>query len=159
MLVETVQLNRIQHAKNQKTNYKAQSLNPIPFNGLTEIKAAEKLVNMHSYISGGLGFILSQIAGVDGISHLANNTLMIKSIVKKVYKSDIDKGEVNRFITNSLITAGGVKTATGLVGFVPIIGNIINSAVCAGITKTVGQKFIKVCEKESALKISKQLIA
>ena len=119
----------------------------VSFTGLAEIKAAEKIVKKHAIISGGLGLTLAQVVGVDSAALLANNAIMIKAIAKKVYKSKIDKVEVNKYLAAATLTTTGLKAASGILTFIPVIGNIANTIISAGITKTAGDKFIKLCEK------------
>lgn len=121
--------------------------NQMYFKGAAEVNAAKKLVNKHSCISGFLGFALAQVVGGDGLAHIANNTWMIKNIAKNVYKSQIDKQELNKCIRNATAIAFPIKSATGVSGIIPVVGNAVNGISCAAITKMVGTKFIEHCEK------------
>lgn len=136
-------------------NHSRVNSDAVSFKGQKEIKIAEKIVKKHTWVSGGLGFTLSQIIGVDSAAILANNVSMVRSIAKKAYKSKISKEKVNTFIAESSISTAGVKAVAGPVTFIPIAGNIANSAISAGITSTVGNKFIKLCEKNVAEVASK----
>jgi hypothetical protein len=154
MQVGIVQQSGIPSLKKQKSSnhnlgYKNQLANSdtVSFKGQAEIIAAKKIINKHAIISGGLGFTLSQVIGVDSAALLANNYLMTRSIAKDVYKSNIDKGVMKKFIAGASVSTAGVKAAAGVLTFIPIVGNIVNTAISFGITKTMGSQFIKLCEK------------
>jgi len=153
MLIGIIQPYRISSLKRQSENscninYNVNLANSasVPFCGLKEIEAAEKIIKRHTWGSGILGGVFSQIIGVDSAAHAGNNFWMVRSISKKIYK--LGKVERRKFQKDAALSAAGVKAAAGWITVTPVLGNVINAGVSAKITRTVGDACVELCEKK-----------
>lgn len=132
----------------------------VPPERIAKIRKAENIVNKHTAISGGLGLALSQIIfGIDSLIHISNNNRMIRNIAQKIYHSKVNEMKVAGYSTISSAGAIIVKTAISPVAIIPIVGNAVNTVVSAGMTKAIGENFIRLCEKDIATVVPKKLIA
>lgn len=88
--------------------------------------------------AGAAGAGLAQFAGSDNAVIVPIQITMITSIGSQVFGLDITEAAAKSIIASAGATIAGRATSQFLVGWIPGIGNVINTATAAGITELIG---------------------
>ena len=88
--------------------------------------------------AGAAGAGLAQFAGSDNAVIVPIQITMITSIGSQVFGLDITEAAAKSIIASASATIAGRATSQFLVGWIPGIGNVINTATAAGITELIG---------------------
>lgn len=109
--------------------------NPIP----EELKKkCHPIIHSAAVAAGGVGAGLAQAVGTDNAVIVPIQITMITTLGKQVFDLDITEAMAKSIIASAGATIAGRTASQVLVGWMPIIGNAVNTATAAGITELIG---------------------
>ncbi len=106
----------------------------IPKNQLI---ACNAIIHSASVSAGGVGAGLAQLPLADSALITPIQIGMIIAL-GKVFKQEISKAAAKAILGGAAAAFAGRGISQLLVGWVPVVGNVINTATAAGITEAVG---------------------
>ena len=128
------------------------------FNGFTSNKSSGKIkpidlppnailkcnaiIHTAAVSCGGVGAGLAQIPASDNAVIVPIQITMIVSL-GKVFDLDITEAAAKSIIASVGATVAGRTTSQVLIGWIPGIGNVVNTATAAGITEAIGWIAVK----------------
>lgn len=116
----------------------------IQKHGLTEkqLKKCHAIIHAASVAAGGVGTGLAQIPLSDNAIITPIQATMVSSL-GLVFDIRLTEGAVKGIIGSMAAAFVGRSVSQVLVGWMPVIGNAINTATAAGITEAVGWAAVK----------------
>lgn len=113
--------------------------------GLTEnqIKACHAIIHSASAAAGGVGTGLAQIPLSDNAVITPIQITMITTLALKVFELRITEGAAKAVLGSAAAAFIGRGVSQVLWGWIPGIGNAINTATAAGITEIIGWIAVK----------------
>lgn len=100
-------------------------------------KKCHAIIHPASVATGGVGTGLAQIPGSDNVVIVPIQIGMITAL-GKVFDLHITEGMAKGIIASAGATIAGRTASQILVGWMPGVGNVINTATAAGITEAIG---------------------
>ena len=88
--------------------------------------------------AGAVGAGLAQAVGTDNAVIVPIQITMITTMGKQVFDLDITEAMAKSIIASAGATIAGRTASQFLVGWIPGIGNAINTATAAGVTEVIG---------------------
>lgn len=112
--------------------------------GLTEgqLKKCHAIIHSASAAAGGVGTGLAQIPLADSVVITPIQLAMITSL-GAVFELRITESVAKGILGSATAAIAGRSISQLLVGWVPVIGNAINTATAAGITEAIGWLAVK----------------
>lgn len=101
-----------------------------------EVKA-HAIIHSASLATAGIGGGLAQVPGADNALIVPLQIAMIISLAA-VFEIKLTKAAATATLASSTATIAGRGLSQILVGWIPVIGNIINASTAFGITETIG---------------------
>lgn len=105
-------------------------------------KKCHAIIHPASVAAGGVGTGLAQIPGSDNVVIVPIQIGMITAL-GKVFDLHITEGMAKGIIASAGATIAGRTASQIFVGWMPGLGNVINTATAAGITETIGWIAVK----------------
>ncbi|MBZ4671358.1 MAG: hypothetical protein PWQ76_296 [Clostridiales bacterium] len=107
-----------------------------------KLKKCNKIIHAASVACGGVGTGLAQIPSSDNAVIVPIQIGMIISL-GNVFELNITESVAKSIIASAGATIAGRTISQFLVGWIPVIGNVINTATAAGITEAIGWIAVK----------------
>lgn len=101
-------------------------------------KKCHAIIHSHATAAGAAGAGLAQFAGSDNAVIVPIQIAMITTMGSQVFELDITEAAAKSIIASAGATIAGRTASQFLVGWIPGIGNAINTATAAGITEMIG---------------------
>jgi len=113
--------------------------------GLTEnqTKACHAIIHSASVAAGGVGTGLAQIPLADNAVITPIQMTMITTLALKVFDLRITEGAGKAILGSAVAAFIGRGVSQVLWGWIPVVGNAINTATAAGITELIGWIAVK----------------
>lgn len=111
----------------------------LPPNAILKCNA---IIHTAAVSCGGVGAGLAQIPASDNAVIVPIQITMIVSL-GKVFDLDITEAAAKSIIASAGATVAGRTTSQVLIGWIPGIGNVVNTATAAGITEAIGWIAVK----------------
>lgn len=107
-----------------------------------KMKKCNGIIHTASVACGGVGTGLAQIPASDNAVIVPIQVTMIVSL-GAVFDLNITEGMAKGIIASAGATIAGRTLSQFLVGWMPVIGNAINTATAAGVTEAIGWIAVK----------------
>lgn len=101
-------------------------------------KKCHTIIHSAATAAGAAGAGLAQAIGSDNLVIMPVQVTMITTMGKKVFDLDITEAAAKSIIASAGASLTGRTASQFLVGWIPVIGNVINTATAAGITELIG---------------------
>lgn len=111
-------------------------------------KKCHAIIHAASVAAGGAGAAGAQLPVADNTVIVPAQITMIIAL-GKVFDLDITKSVASGIIKSAAASFIGRTASQVLVGWIPGVGNAINSATAAGITETIGWMTVKEFSEKS----------
>ena len=118
-----------------------------------EIKC-HSIIHTTALLAGGVGAGLAQVPCSDNALLIPLQVGMIISL-GSVFSIEITESVARATLATTTATMVGRGVTQVLCGWIPIIGNAINSATASGITETIGWAIANSFSKKTELRDSK----
>lgn len=116
-----------------KTSGKVKKINLPP----EKMKQCHAIIHAAAVICGGVGTGLAQLPCADNAAIVPIQITMIVGL-GKVFDLNITESVAKSIVASAGATIAGRTASQVLVGWIPVIGNAINTATAAGVTETIG---------------------
>lgn len=114
-------------------------------------KACQRIIHSASTAAGTVGAGLAQLPCADSTVIIPIQTAMTIAL-GRVFDRDIPKSAATATAATALSTTVGRGASQVLVGWIPIMGNVINASTAAAVTEAAGwliaQEFSKEYKKD-----------
>lgn len=105
-------------------------------------KKCHTIIHASSVLCGAVGAGLAQLPMADAVPISAVQIAMIVAL-GKVFDRSIEEGAAKGMLMSQLATMTGRAVSSTLVGWIPVLGNLINAGTASGITETIGWAIAK----------------
>ncbi len=95
------------------------------------------IIHTAAVAAGGVASGLAQLPGTDNALIVPIQLTMIISL-GAVFGKTIEESVAKSILATQIASLGGRAISQFLIGWIPIIGNVLNSVTAAGITETIG---------------------
>lgn len=133
VLLELIEIDKTYGQSSKKSSGKVKKLD-LPEEMMSKCK---KIIHVAATACGGVGTGLAQIPASDNVVIAPIQITMIVSL-GKVFDLHITEAGAKGLIASCGATVTGRTISQVLVGWIPIIGNAINTATAAGLTEAIG---------------------
>ena len=107
-----------------------------------EKKKCHVIIHTASIAAGSVGAGLAQLPGTDNAVIVPIQAGMILSL-GAVFGIDLKETSAKTILATTTATMVGRGISQFLVGWIPVIGNVLNATTAAGVTETIGWTIAK----------------
>ena len=133
VISDLIQIDKIYGQSLYKSTGKVKKIDLPP----EKMKRCKQIIHTASVACGGVGTGLAQIPASDNAVIVPIQITMIVSL-GAVFDLNITESAAKSILASAGATVAGRTVSQFLVGWLPVIGNVINTATAAGITEAIG---------------------
>ncbi|MFT8890110.1 MAG: hypothetical protein ABF449_10630 [Ethanoligenens sp.] len=112
------------------------------------------IIHAASALAAGIGAGLAQLPCSDNAAIIPIQITMVISL-GAVFGVELSKSTATATLASATGTLVGRGLSEVLVGWVPVIGNIINATTAAGVTETIGWTVAQNFDKQTGKRLCK----